>query len=63
MSENADVEDASPFKTKDERAQERERKREAVLLAAVRLFNARGFYAASLDDLATKISEMIDLPA
>ena len=55
MSGNADVEDVSPFKTKDERAQERERKREAVLLAAVRLFNARGFHAASLDDLATKL--------
>ena len=31
---------------------DREAKREAVLLAAVRLFNDRGFHASSLDDVA-----------
>lgn len=34
------------------RAQLREEKRQAVLLAAVRLFNAKGFHSTSLDDVA-----------
>lgn len=34
------------------RAQVREEKRQAVLLAAVRLFNAKGFHSTSLDDVA-----------
>lgn len=46
---------ASPFRSAAERAAERERKREAVLLAAVRAFNAQGFHAASLDDVATSL--------
>jgi AcrR family transcriptional regulator len=46
---------ASPFLTAQARQAERERKREAVLLAAVRLFNARGFHAASLDDVAASL--------
>ncbi len=44
--------DQSPFRTPAERRLEREQKREAVLLAAVRMFNARGFHATSLDDVA-----------
>ena len=46
---------ASPFKTKAERAAERDRKREAVLLAAVTMFDARGFHATSLDDVAASL--------
>lgn len=43
---------ATPFRTRNERLQEREEKREAVLRAAVRQFNAKGFHATSLDDVA-----------
>ncbi|MFC3443355.1 TetR/AcrR family transcriptional regulator [Sphingobium rhizovicinum] len=46
---------ASPFRSREERNREREEKREAVLLAAVRLFNARGYHAASLDDVAASL--------
>jgi AcrR family transcriptional regulator len=45
----------SPFRTKQERAAERSQKREAVLRAAVRLFNARGFHTTSLDDVAASL--------
>ncbi|MGK2909270.1 MAG: TetR/AcrR family transcriptional regulator [Sphingobium sp.] len=43
---------SSPFRTAEERVRDREEKREAVLRAAVRMFNARGFHATSLDDVA-----------
>ncbi|RJF91298.1 TetR/AcrR family transcriptional regulator [Sphingomonas cavernae] len=45
----------SPFRTVEERKVEREQKREAVLRAAVRLFNTHGFHAASLDDVAASL--------
>lgn len=45
----------SPFPTAQAREAERRRKREAVLIAAVRLFNERGFHAASLDDVAASL--------
>ena len=45
----------SPFRTPAERRLEREQKREAVLLAAVRMFNAQGFHATSLDDVAASL--------
>ena len=45
----------SPFRTPAERKAEREEKREAVLRAAVRMFNERGFHAASLDDVAASL--------
>jgi AcrR family transcriptional regulator len=47
--------DASPFRTRAERDAERAQKREAVLRAAVRMFNARGFHATSLDDVASSL--------
>ncbi|HOY76626.1 MAG TPA: TetR/AcrR family transcriptional regulator [Hyphomonadaceae bacterium] len=47
--------DDSPFSTSDERQAERARKREAVLRAAVRMFNERGFHATSLDDVAASL--------
>lgn len=46
---------ASPFRSKSEKERERQEKREAVLLAAVRMFNARGYHAASLDDVAASL--------
>jgi AcrR family transcriptional regulator len=47
--------DTSPFRTPIERLAEREQKREAVLRAAVRMFNAQGFHATSLDDVAASL--------
>ncbi|MFH6787018.1 MULTISPECIES: TetR/AcrR family transcriptional regulator [Methylobacterium] len=46
---------SSPFKSATARLHEREAKRQAVLLAAVRMFNERGFHATSLDDVATSL--------
>lgn len=45
----------SPFRSARERHLEREQKREAILLAAVRMFNSRGFHATSLDDVAASL--------
>lgn len=49
------VNQASPFKSPQQREAERSAKRQAVLLAAVRMFNERGFHATSLDDVATSL--------
>ncbi len=46
---------ASPFRTAQQREADRASKRDAVLLAAVRLFNERGFHATSLDDVAASL--------
>jgi AcrR family transcriptional regulator len=46
---------ASPFRTARERLEERDVKRQAVLLAAVSMFNERGFQATSLDDVAASL--------
>lgn len=45
----------SPFRSADDRAREREAKRQAVLLAAVRMFNERGFRETSLEDVAASL--------
>ena len=45
----------SPFRNKLQRESERLEKREALLLAAVRMFNAKGFFATSLDDVAASL--------
>ncbi|WP_336959030.1 TetR/AcrR family transcriptional regulator [Sphingobium aquiterrae] len=45
----------SPFPDRGARAEARERKRHAVLLAAVQMFNERGFHATSLDDVAARL--------
>ncbi len=45
----------SPFLSAEERSGARARKREAVLQAAVRMFNARGYNATSLDDVAASL--------
>lgn len=45
----------SPFKTAAQKEAERAAKRDAVLRAAVRMFNERGFHATSLDDVAASL--------
>ena len=48
-------EPGSPWGTADQRAVERARKREAVILAAARAFKQRGYHNTSLDDLAASL--------
>ena len=45
----------SPFLKPQARLQERTRKREALLRAAVQMFNERGFHATSLEDVAARL--------
>lgn len=45
----------SPFRTREQRAEERSAKRLAVLIAAVRMFNDRGFHATLLEDVAASL--------
>lgn len=45
----------SPFPTSSEREALRRAKRDAVLRAAVRMFNVRGFHSTSLDDVAASL--------
>jgi AcrR family transcriptional regulator len=45
----------SPFPTPEQRESERIAKRDAVLRAAVRMFNRRGFHATSLEDVAASL--------
>ena len=45
----------SPFMDEQARRELRDRKREAILLAAARLFNERGYHATSLDDVAAQL--------
>jgi AcrR family transcriptional regulator len=46
---------ASPFPTRQQKQDERTARRDAVLRAAVQMFNARGFHATSLDDVAASL--------
>jgi AcrR family transcriptional regulator len=45
----------SPFKSREQREADREAKREAVLVAAVRMFNERGFSATTFDEVAASL--------
>jgi AcrR family transcriptional regulator len=45
----------SPFRTPEQRQEDREAKRQAVLRAAVRMFNERGFHATALEDVAASL--------
>lgn len=47
---------ASPWASADERAVNRERKRDAVILAAARAFRERGYHNTSLDDIAALLN-------
>ncbi|GHC81563.1 TetR family transcriptional regulator [Pseudorhodoferax aquiterrae] len=46
---------ASPWLAAGARGDQREKKRQAVLQTAARLFNERGFHATSLDDIAERL--------
>jgi AcrR family transcriptional regulator len=46
---------ASPFRTAEQKQTDRAAKRDALLLAAARMFNERGFHATSLDDVAASL--------
>jgi AcrR family transcriptional regulator len=46
---------ASPFPSPEEKRSVRAAKRDAVLRAAVQMFNARGFHQTSLDDVAASL--------
>lgn len=50
-----DAAEASPFKSMTDREVERSEKRFALLRAAVRLFNERGFHSTSLEDVAASL--------
>lgn len=45
----------SPFRSAEQKEADRAAKRDAVLRAAVRMFNERGFHATSLDDVASSL--------
>jgi AcrR family transcriptional regulator len=45
----------SPFQSPQQRSKARAAKREAVLRAAVQMFNERGFHQTSLDDVAASL--------
>lgn len=45
----------SPFRTPQQKLDDREAKRRAVLRTAVQMFNERGFHATSLEDVAARL--------
>lgn len=45
----------NPFLNHEKKEQERQAKRDAVLLAAVKIFNEQGFHSTSLDDVAKSL--------
>lgn len=45
----------NPFLNQKKKEQERQAKRDAVLLAAVKIFNQQGFHSTSLDDVAQSL--------
>lgn len=55
MAGKTGAQERSPFLSREERVRERDLKREAVLRAAVRMFNDKGFHATSLDDVAASL--------
>jgi AcrR family transcriptional regulator len=55
MAKTTPAEPPSPFPDRAQRLASRAAKRDALLLAAVRMFNERGFHATSLDDVAASL--------
>jgi AcrR family transcriptional regulator len=53
---SAPVNRRSPWPTREQRAEQREAKRDAVLRTAAALFQERGFSAASLDEVAARLN-------
>src|ERR1700732_2326998 len=51
----ANVQPPSPFRASRERRRDRELKRDAVIRAAAREFNRRGYHNTSLDDIAARL--------
>ncbi len=49
------IDTTSPFRTPRQRESDRAAKRQAVLRAAVRMFNERGFHATSLEEVAASL--------
>lgn len=45
----------SPFRTREQREADRKAKREAVIRAAVRMFNERGFHTTTFDEVAASL--------
>jgi AcrR family transcriptional regulator len=55
MNIDAPILPASPFRTAQQRVDDKVLKRQALLVAAVRMFNDRGYHATSLDDVAASL--------
>jgi AcrR family transcriptional regulator len=55
MGAESDSAATSPFRSAQARSEDRAVKRQALLTAAVQLFNERGFHATSLDDVAARV--------
>ncbi|KTT70288.1 TetR/AcrR family transcriptional regulator [Sphingomonas endophytica] len=55
MAKTMPAEPPSPFPDRAQRLASRAAKRDALLLAAVRMFNEHGFHATSLDDVAASL--------
>ena len=55
MSVDSDSAVTSPFRSAQGRSEDRAVKRQALLTAAVQLFNEHGFHATSLDDVAARV--------
>ena len=55
MQEDSDSVATSPFRSAQGRSEDRAVKRQALLTAAVQLFNEYGFHATSLDDVAARV--------
>ena len=55
MQDDSDSVATSPFRSAQGRSEDRAVKRQALLTAAVQLFNQRGFHATSLDDVAASV--------
>jgi len=55
-SEQGDTAEASPWPVRQARQHDRHVKREAVIRAAARAFNAHGYYNTSIDDIAAALN-------
>src|ERR1700742_674809 len=56
MRRTANIPAESPWKPSEERARQREIKRDAVILTAARVFKAKGYHNTSIDDIAALLN-------